>query len=79
MKAKLVILLALVLAAIIGLAVFAMRHSQHETQPTTEDSRAVQRNSGEFLAPDTANDVLGAINKKPARSPEASAQGTPAP
>ncbi|MEP6509139.1 MAG: hypothetical protein ABJC63_13025, partial [Gemmatimonadales bacterium] len=63
MKTKLVILLALVLAVIIGLAVFAMMHSQHEkSQPSAEDSRAVRRNSGEFLAPDTTNDVLSDIN-----------------
>lgn len=82
MKTRLVILLVLVLAAIIGLAVLAMRQpqsSQHEKTQPTEDSRALRRSSGEFLAPDTTNDVLSDINKKPATPLKASPPATPAP
>lgn len=89
MKTKLILLLVVLALAITAAAVLVARQ-QHATaqekreadlarQRATEEYHDVRKKTGEFLVPDTGNDILGDIKKQPKRSLATPPATTPAP
>lgn len=89
MKTKLILLLVVLALAITAAAVFVarqqhaaaqeMRDADLARQRAAEEYHDARKKTGEFLVPDTGNDILGDIKKQPKRPVAPLPATTPAP
>ncbi len=89
MKTKLILLLVVIALAITAAAIFVAKqqHSaaqekheaEHGRQRAVEEYHDARKKTGEFLVPDTGNDILGDIKKQAKRPVAPPSATTPAP
>jgi hypothetical protein len=89
MKTKLILLLVVLALGITAAAVFVARQqrsavqqkheAEHARQHAAEEYHDARKKAGDFLMPDTGNDILGDIKKQSKRPAGTPSTTTPAP